>query len=406
MKLKAGVSATLVANVIFAISQWIIIAGLNYSGKTNIVGQYAFAIAMAGLFLTFGQLGLRQYLLSSIVSLKEIQYIFQIRLMASCLAFLLLISFSYFFLSPIYSLLLFVLGVVKVIENLSDICHGYFQKNFQIQQIVYSRVFRSLTSPILFLTIFFYTENIVLSSVGLVISLLLTFYYFDRKVLLQQGAQFFSFIPFHYFKKVILKASPMGAATVLVILVVNIPLFVLKNEASDTVVGMYASIFYFVTAGSLVLQSAMQVISPLLTSYIKNNSVASVKALITKSYIMAAVFGVIGVILASVLGDYVLTLLYGQSFEKLGELLIIASLINCTLAFQAVGGVALTSFGVFKYQMYCMIFAIPICYFSSAFLVSIIGVNGALYSGAFTSFIVAGLFLIKLFKKLNEIEKN
>ena len=169
---------------------------------------------------------------------------------------------------------------------------------------------------------------------------------------------------------------------------------------------MYASIFYFVTAGSLVLQSAMQVISPLLTKNIKESSLLVVKSLIIKSYLMAGFFGLVGVLLAFTLGDFVLSLLYGKTFENLGGLLVIASLINFVLAFQSVGGVVLTSFGAFKYQMYCMLIAIPVCYFSSLFLVSEIGINGALYSGAITSFVIAVLFLIHSFKKLKDIEKN
>ena len=406
MKLKAGVSATLLANIIFAISQWVIIAGLNYTDKTDVVGQYAFAIAIAGLFLTVGQLGLRPYLLSSIVGKREIQYVFHVRLITSIMAYLALIVFSYFILSPLYLLLILVLGVGKLIENLSDICHGYYQKNFQIQQIVYARVFRSLTSPIIFLAMFFYTDSIVLACAGIFISLLATFYFFDKKVLAQQGIQLFSVIPFYHFKKIVTKAFPMGLATVLVILVVNIPLFVLKESAPDVVVGIYASIFYFVTAGSLVLQSAMQVISPLLAHNIRENSALGVKSLVKKSYYMAAVLGLLGILLASLIGSEVLQLLYGNSFKGSGELLVIASLINFSLAFQAVGGVALTSFGVFKYQMYCMLLAIPICYFSSLYLVSLIGIKGALYAGAISSLIIAGLFLFKLLKKLNEIEKN
>lgn len=406
MRLKTGVSTTLLANIIFALSQWVIIAGLNYSGNTDVVGKYAFAIAIAGLFLTSGQLGFRQYLLSSIITQQEIQYLFQMRLMFSVLTFFILIIFCYIFLSPLYFSLIIVLGAVKVIENLSDICHGYYQRNFEIKKIVLSRIFRSCTSPLFFLIIFFYTENIVMASFGLFISLSMTFYFFDQKVMSQQRIKFLSIIPMFDLKEITRKASPMGVATVLVILIVNIPLFILTESRSDTDVGMYASIFYFVTAGSLILQSVMQVISPILTSKIRENSFVELKSLIKKSYIMAGVFGVIGILLATFLGGYVLTLLYGNSFENLEELVIIAAFINCTLAFQAVGGVALTSFGIFKYQMYCLLFAIPICYLISVFFVTRTGIEGALYASAVTSLIIAGFFFIKLLNKLKNIEKN
>lgn len=406
MSLKVGVSTTLLANVVFAISQWVIIAGLNYSGKTDVVGQYAFAIAIAGLFLTIGQLGFRQYLLSSVITQNEIQYVFQMRLMFSFFTFILLIIFSYYFLSPLYFLLIVALGACKVFENLSDICHGYFQRHFQIQSIVISRIFRSLTSPLFFLILFYFTQDIVIASAGLIFSLFLTFFLFDKKALTQHSAQFCSVMPIKVFSNIIKKASPMGVATVLVILIVNIPLFILKENASDTSVGTYASIFYFVTAGSLVLQSAMQVISPILTKNIQDKSFVAVKLLIKRSYLMAFLFGLFGIFLSTVFGNYILTLLYGTAFENLGELIVVASIINFTLAFQSVGGVALTSFGIFTYQMYCILFAIPVCYFSSYYFVAIAGIQGALYAGAFTSLIIAVLFYIKIFKKLNNIEKN
>ena len=177
MKIKAGVSATLIANVIFAISQWVIIASLNYTGRTDVVGQYAFAIALAGLFLTVGQLGLRPYLLSSVIKKQEIKHVFHVRIITSVIAFLLLGIFSYYFLSPSYFVLIITLGMVKVVENLSDICHGYYQKSFHIYQIVVARIFRAITSPILFVILFFYSESIILASVGLLVSLLLTFYF-------------------------------------------------------------------------------------------------------------------------------------------------------------------------------------------------------------------------------------
>lgn len=406
MRLKAGVSVTLLANIVFALSQWIIIAGLNYTNKTDVVGQYAYAIAIAGLFLTIGQLGLRPYLLSSVINSIEVNYVFQVRLISSLLAFLSLIFFSYFYIESLYFWLILVLGIAKVFENLSDICQGYFQRNFNIQQIVYSRIFRSIISPVLFLMLFYYTGNVVIASVGILLSLISTFYFFDQKALLQESIVWRSLIPLSEFKSIAVKAFPMGVAAVLVILVVNIPLFVLKENVPDQVIGTYASIFYFVTAGSLILQSAMQVISPIITHHLKQSSIEAVRTLVMKSYFMAAIFGGGGIVLACIFGTYVLTLVYGDGFSNSGDLLMIAAFINLSLSFQAVGGVSLTSFGEFKYQMYCMFFTIPICYFSSAFFIPLMGVQGALWSGVLSSFIVAVLFFVKLFKKLKAIEKN
>jgi O-antigen/teichoic acid export membrane protein len=406
MNLKSGISITLIANIVFAISQWIIIAGLNYSGSTYIVGQYAYALALAGVFLTIGQLGLRPYLLSSKISTAELDKIFHTRCISSFIAFISLFIYVLIVVEEKYWLLIIVLGIVKVVENISDICHGYFQRNFQILLIAKSRILRSLISPVLFIGIYISTQSVVYASLGMFISLLITFVLIDRGALVEQNISLFKINKLTSYFKIINSSMPMGVATVLVILVVNIPLFTLKSYYSDQVVGIYASIFYFVVAGSLILQSVMQVLSPTISHNIKNHQSKVVKSLIFKGYVLASVLGLLGVAVAIFFGEFVLELLYGKAFGNQLNLLIAAALLNWVLAYQAIGGVSLTSFGSFKFQMKTMLFVLPICWLGSLALVSKYSAQGAMFAGILSSFVISVLFLIKLIKEVKVIEKN
>lgn len=400
MKLKKGIAVTLFANVLFAISQWLIIAGLNYAGNINAVGQYAFSLALAGVFLTFGQFGMRPYLLSRTVSAKEEPFVIHARLLTSIFSLVLLVVYSYFFVDAIYFSLILVLGLAKLVENISDICQGYHQKNFSVFEIAKSRICRAILTPILFFSIYQFSSDVTLASIGVLISLSLTFYFIDKKVFsaYQIAPLITNNLALIY--KIARHSFPMGMASMLVILVTSIPLFVLKGSHSDQDIGFYASVFYFVTAGSLILQSAIQVISPVLTKSIKSNSFVTLHFLIRRSYFIATAFGLLGLILALLFGDYVLILLYGNSFAGQGTLLVIASLINFALAFQAVGGVILTSFGIFKFQMYVMAITLPICFLSSHYFISLYEIQGALITGGVSALIVAAAFFFKIYKEL------
>jgi O-antigen/teichoic acid export membrane protein len=400
MKLKIGIGITLFANIFFAISQWIVIAGLNYAGNTDVVGQYAYSLALAGVFLIFGQFGIRPYLLSRTISEQEEPYVIHTRLLTSILALIFLCTYSYFFVDVVYFWLILVLGVAKLVENISDICQGYHQKHFSIVEIAKSRILRALLTPILFFGFYHFSNNIALAGVGVLLSMLTTFYIVDKKVFSAYKIAPMISIELSIIWQIARQSFPMGMASMLVILVTSLPLFILKSLHSDQDIGFYASVFYFVTAGSLILQSAIQVISPILTKSIKSKSFSTLHLLIKRSYLMAAAFGLFGVVMAYAFGEFVLTLFYGNSFSGRGQLLLVASLINFSLAFQAVGGVILTSFGIFKFQMYVMAITLPICFFSSHYLISLYGIEGALYTGGLSALIVAVAFFFKIRKEL------
>ena len=66
----------LCGNVILALSQWVLIAGLNYSNAVEEVGRYSYSLALAGLFLTVGQVGVRQYLMSTDIPISHVRQLY------------------------------------------------------------------------------------------------------------------------------------------------------------------------------------------------------------------------------------------------------------------------------------------------------------------------------------------
>lgn len=382
MKLKTSILITLMANLALAFSQWLLIANLNHTGNLDAVGQYSYSLALAGVFLTIGQMGLRQFLMSKSATAEHLEQIFTTRLITSISAWGLLVIYALLLVDEIYFWLVLLLGLAKIAENLSDIAHGFFQRNFQISSIARSRIGRAFFTPAIFLAVFFISNSLHLACVALIVTWALVFFIFDRKALQPYRC---NLTQVNLVPKILSQAYPMGIASVLVILSVSIPLFTLAQFFDDLQVGQYASIFYFVTAGSLILQSALQVISPIIVGHLNNNCFVNIRRIASVCYLLALGFGSAGVVLAEYLGEWVLVLVYGESFVGLGSLLVTAAFINLVIAFQSVGGVVLTAHGIFKFQMVVMAVSVMVSAISSHYFISSYGVAGALYAGAITA---------------------
>ena len=399
MKLKTDILITLLSNIILAFSQWALIASLNYSGNIGVVGQYSYALALAGFFLTVGQVGLRQYILSSSIDSGHLEQLFVTRLIASILTWVLLVLYALIVVDDIYFWLVLLIGLAKIAENMSDLAHGFYQRQFMVMHIARSRIARSITTPIVFLGVFFSTQNISYACIAMLITWVMVFIVFDKGAMntKQQALTNVNFVP-----TILINAYPLGITSVLVLLVVSMPLFILAKMADDIQVGQYASVFYFVTAGSLIMQSVLQVISPIIVAHLKERLHSNIITLTKNCYLLAIAYGLIGVILSIYIGEWVLLLVYGDSFTGLGSLVVLAALINFALAIQAVGGIVLTAHGVFKFQMKAMSISVLISAIAGYYLIRDYGVSGAFYAGLLTASIIGTCFGLRVIQELRK----
>jgi O-antigen/teichoic acid export membrane protein len=402
MKLQKDMLITLLANLALAISQWLLIANLNQSGNVEIVGKYAYSLALAGIFLTIGQMGLRQFVMSKWATEELLEQVFTTRLITTCLAWCLLVAYTIFVIDEKYFWLVILLGLAKIPENLSDIAHGLYQRNFRVYEIAKSRFARSLITPLIFLIVFFETNNLEMACFSIIVSWFLIFVLFDFRAF-KPNQRILTKV--NLLSKIISQSYPMGIATILVMVTVNIPLFMLARYTTDIDIGKYSSIFYFVTAGSLILQSALQVISPIIVMNLQNGHYCKIKKITVLSYLFSSIYGIVGIFGAYYLGESMLSIFYGENFTNFGSMLIVAAFINLAIAFQSVGGIGLTAHGVFKFQMVVMLTSLFVCGVSSWFLIKHFGVVGALYAGVITAVFNGVMFAIKLVIEINKNAK-
>lgn len=383
---------TLVANLGLALSQWAIIAGLNRLGEVQLVGQYAYALGLAGVFLTAGQIGLRQFVMSQLPSDDELKQIFTARLLASVLSWLVLVVVGVLWIQSQYVWPLALLGLAKIVENLSDIAHGLYQRRHLAMAIAKSRLLRALLSPVVFLLLFWQSHNLLLACVGLLVSWSLAFVLCDLAALRMQGC---SLTKTHLLPSIYARTYPLGLASLLVMLAVNLPLFLLAALLDEGAVGQYSSIFYFVTAGSLLLQSALQVVSPLLVAAIKSAAKHQVLRITKLSYVAAVGYGLLGIAGAALLGESVLIFAYGEGYTGLGQWMLLAAGLNLAIALQSVGGIVLTAYGVFRFQMWVMLGSVLVSALLGYGLIALLGVPGAFLAGIIVALMNASCFGIK-----------
>ncbi|WP_395341657.1 hypothetical protein PN836_019780 [Ningiella sp. W23] len=374
MNLKHGVSITLIANIAMALSQWAVIAWLNRSGNVDDVGRYAYSLALAGLALSLGHVGLRQYLMSDRMSKADEQFVFPTRVITSFLALFILAIISTFTIDIALITLVLILGLAKYFENLSDIAHGFALRSFKNTDLAISRIIRSILTPTLFILAYTLTGNISIAALAIVLAWVIVFLLVDTKLIpslprkqIPSSGNKASKLETdlgHYLKNgfhIVKQSYPMGISSVLLVFTVSFPLFMLGEYANDTSLGIYSSVFYYVTAASLLLQSLLQVLSPLFLRYFQQSSFRNLKKLSARSYAFALAYGVIGIMIAYFFGESVTVLLYGNAFIDTHSLVIAAATLNMALAIQSVGGIILTAKGLFAWQLKIMSFSALLC---------------------------------------------
>lgn len=375
---------------------------LNLSGRVDLVGQYSYALAISGVFLMAGQMGMRQLVMSKLISEQQLSQIFVSRLFTSLIAYIFLVIYTLVFEEDKIGMIILSLGLLKFIENLSDISHGLFQRNYEAKKIAVSRMLRSLLCAFTFIMVFYFFEILFVATLGLFSSVLIVFLIVDAKAFeLSQ----FNLLNNDKVISVVKASAPMGIATFLIMLLTNIPIFFLANYWPDKYVGQYASIFYLVTAGSLIFQSAIQVLSPIFISLLNQRHFDRVKTLLFKLYAGALLFGLIGFIAAMLASDSIIPLMYGEQFEFEHQWILIAAGINLLLAIQSVGGVFLTAAGVFNFQLVAVLSTATLSLFSSLILVSMSAVSGALFVSLISNFVLAMAFILRAVWELKHNER-
>ncbi|WP_280166226.1 polysaccharide biosynthesis protein [Priestia aryabhattai] len=402
--LKKNISWSLIGNIIYALSQFGILVGINKFGNVQMVGQYGLGLAITAPLYKFLNMQLSTVQASDSKNEYTFRQYFQTRFFSSLIGLIILAIFCMMdFISVETRLAIFLIGLSKFIETISDVIYGLMQKEENIGLIALSKVLRGVTSVLLFSILLKLTHNLIFAIVGICISWIIVLLAFDclqlkkllNKLSVKKPVKNLSI------KNLIILSLPLGFAGTIDLLNVNLPRYIIQIKLNENELGYFVSIAYLMVAGGMLIDSvAISIIPRLSKLYITN--LDEFKALVKKLVLFGATIGGLGLVISLLMGDFILTFLYNDAYTGYNSLL---NVIMLGSAFWYIAGFlnsALSAARIFGVQLKIFIITFLIVFLTSLVLIPHMGILGAglsLCIGMFTRMILTASTLMHRVKR-------
>lgn len=356
--LKTNATFALIANIVYAVSQWLIIAYLAKSGATEKLGIYTLAIAVISpVFLFFG-MNLRSVQVTDAKEENTFQEFFGLKVITAFFAIIMSFLLLPLFFDDIRVVLVYILIVIlKTFEMFSELFHGEKQRKEHIILISISTIIKS----IFYFATFIFVYNITLSiSTALLFSVLtsciiisiIDFYYLGR------GIKKVPVFHKNALIKLIKVSLPMAFVLALLSIYTHIPRYFIEFFADRKVLGFFSAVSYVALIGAMLINAVSQTVSPRLSYYLKEKMLDKYIKLMLKMQIIAFVVSIIGVFIAFSFGQRLLILIYGNEYAKFYNVFFLLTIGYSINYLASMVGTGITSARMFKEEMYVNIITV------------------------------------------------
>lgn len=373
---KKNVSATFAGNVVFAISQWILLILLAKLGGEQILGVYALALAVVSPVFALTNMNLRAVQATDAEETVNFESYYKFRYISSICAILVcfLIAVVVYGNKLDICLAIVCLSFYKYFESKSDLVHGFFQGQERMDLIAQSIMIRGVGNILIIATVYYITQNLVLSLAISILKSWVVYYFVDKKnyLCLYQKRDYVD----KKMSDIFLISWPLGLVVFANTLNLNIPRYVIAHYYDETMVGIFASISYFIVAGATLVNAIGQSAVPRLAKLGITNMLAF-KNLSRQIFLLIFLVGITGVLIAHYFGDWILRLVYTDAISNYNSLFIQIMMSGVAVYSSVAIGCSLTALRDFRLQGFFSIINIIIMTFTSLFLISSYGLAGA-----------------------------
>ena len=385
-------------NIVFALSQWLILTLIAKICTAQELGEYSYAMSIVAPIFMLTNLQLRPIFVADYNSEKYYDFsnFFSLRFYSNILGFLIVMFWGVF--TRVDSIWIIALvAFTKCLEGISDIIYGWYNALNKTELITRSLTVKAVFSIILIWGILFLSKSLIYGLIGLFIAYLAVMLFVDFKAInvKKQWLKWHS----QAVKEITIYALPLGFTVMLVSLQTNLPRYFIERYDSIESVGIFTIFSYFIVIGGIAINSVCQYLSP---QYAKSWYETSKKyffKLFMVSCLIAGLFGLISFVIMYFWGGYLLSLIYGNKFNHELDTLNLVILSGIFTYLSIVNGYTMTSLKIIKVQVPMFLLLLAITFVSCFLLIPKYHLVGAAWVGLISSF---SQFLIGLLILLNK----
>src|SRR5690625_2160950 len=235
-------------------------------GSAEMVGQFSLGLAITAPIILFFTLQLRNIIATDTVNKYSFSSYFGSRIIYLSLALIMIFLVS--LIGPYnkaLTLIIILVGISKVIESLSELTHGYLQKEERMDYVGKSQIIKailSVTSVCLLLIVY---KNLIVALAGLIIVWFVRLITYDLRI-----TSYFTTVKPNFnksIKTIFILAAPLGVVSILNSINTNIPRYFLEYYVGIEELGYFSAIAYILVAGNLLIRPLSLVAAPKLANY-------------------------------------------------------------------------------------------------------------------------------------------
>jgi O-antigen/teichoic acid export membrane protein len=323
---------TLVANLSFAFTNWLLIVVLAKMNDAQFLGQFVLTLSVVSPIFLFFSLKLRTLLVVDLENEYSLEQYLGTRLIASSIALLVVLILGASFFKNVPLSLFLIIGTFKCFDALSELFYAYYHRSGHFMVATLSQSARSLLCiAAIFLCVYLDTTplGIIIGWVAtsslfcLVDTVIFTQFRKKKDGVQTAWLQMFN-LRFCYYahKQIFKKYYTLSISLMVGALFVYIPNFVLEKYVGIKAAGQFAAVSYFLVAGGLLINSVSQASAPKLSALVKANDWHNFASLTLKMCSVGATIGLAGIIVAYLFGHFFLLLFYNANIAQLSTELV------------------------------------------------------------------------------------
>jgi O-antigen/teichoic acid export membrane protein len=354
LSLRSNFVWILAGNVVYAACQWGAIVTLAKLGSSFMIGQFSIGLAIATPVLMFTNLQLRAVQATDARRLYSFKDYLRLRTTLTLVGLVVIVAFVRFgSYQRQTALVILTVAIAKAIETLSDIHYGLFQLNDRLDQSSRSMMLRGILSLVAFSTALYLTKSLLWACGSLALVWLAALLCFDVK----RARRFVGAQPparskeSHRPWNLIMTAMPLGIATTMAALNLNMPRYFIHARLGERQLGIYSAIAYTTVAMILVSDSLGHSAIPKLSRLHSAGRLSEYRALLLKLLAAGSVLGLAGVTVAQFLGVRLLTAVYGSEYAVHSRILLVLILAAAIYCLACMFTSAITSARCFRIQV-------------------------------------------------------
>lgn len=352
-----GIGLTILGNLVFNLSQWIMLMRLNEYGGMAQVGVFTYSLAICSPLMLLAGAGLRPTQIVDTSDDYNISSYTLARILTGALGAGLVILLSLALRVDTHTLrTTSALTLAKFIELQSESFTAHFQRNGQMRLVGSSMCLKAMLGLAAFEAGLRITESTPVASLALGAGWLLALGLFDfrrlranREALITRAGE----RPLEMFGllKAIRRSGPLALQPVLTSAQTSLPRFFTEGACGFAAVGALSSLTYLVHAIGLTVNAIGQDLAPRLARSFSERHHRRFASLLRQALVTSLLFGAGAVLVTMIAGGSMLRLLFGPllvAHQPELVVLLAGAVVNYTGALLSI---ALVSLGVVRYNV-------------------------------------------------------